>query len=58
MVLKIMGDSVRYRNNRARWTIGDLSMVNDYEWIIYGVRVILYMARCSDSVLVRVRMLQ
>lgn len=31
MVLKIMGDSVRYRNNRARWTIRDLTFLeNNY----------------------------
>lgn len=31
MVLKIMGNSVRYRNNRARWTIRDLIFLeNNY----------------------------
>ena len=31
MVLKIMGNSVRYRNNRVRWTIRDLTFLeNNY----------------------------
>lgn len=31
MVLKIIGNSVRYRNNRARWTIRDLTFLeNNY----------------------------